>query len=125
MEYIPTEEVEGSEPKLILKRMRGNSGSDKVSSKHAWLMVFCMSDHPHWCCFPQFDSSGTLSGSVSEVRTFEEREEEYEKARARIFSQTAAAAAAGSPQLPSLTSQPTDIKGIPFDLISSSPLVRT
>lgn len=62
-EHIPVlEESDGSEPKLILKRIRGSTGSEK------------------------FD--GLPTNSVTEIKSFEEREEEYEKARARIFSQS-------------------------------------
>ncbi|KAL5510185.1 hypothetical protein EMCRGX_G005689 [Ephydatia muelleri] len=60
----PSLEPEMSEPKLILKRSRENSTVEKA----------------------QFDVS-LPTMSANDVKTFEEREEEYEKVRARIFSQ--------------------------------------
>lgn len=64
-DFLPQSlEPEMSEPKLILKRSRENSTVEK----------------------PQFDVSLPTMTS-NDVKTFEEREVEYEKARARIFSQ--------------------------------------
>ncbi|XP_003385249.2 PREDICTED: cAMP-regulated phosphoprotein 21-like [Amphimedon queenslandica] len=76
-----------SEPKLILKRIRASSGSEK------------------------FD--GLSNNAAAEIKTFEEREEEYEKARARIFSQS-------SSQL-----HESDTTSIPFDLFSTSPFSQS
>jgi hypothetical protein len=87
-DHIPTavyEEPDLNEPKSILKRIRGTSASEK------------------------FDG---LASNPSEIKTFEEREEEYEKARARIFSQS------------STHLHDTDSTDIPFDLFTSSPFAR-
>lgn len=96
-DHIPTnlEETEaGSEPKLILKRIRGTSGSEKVSytamstCMHR-LLSFTKYIHVHDVFTLQFEALETLStNSTTEIKSFEEREVEYEKARARIFSQS-------------------------------------
>lgn len=88
-----------SEPKSILKRIRGSSGSEKVNNMNSLFNIILF--------LLQFE--GLSNNAAAEIKTFEEREEEYEKARARIFSQS-------SSQL-----HESDTTSIPFDLFSTSP----